>query len=149
MIVSHYSAFFLDDVHCMLFFFCRFEMKWPMIQFMRADYMVCETVGTLQINILRVGYLSLSSFVNIEVGDLTAVAGQDYAPPTARQLQFDPGVAMATWDVGIVADELEENRERFRLKLTTPVNAILGEHEKLTVIIKDSKDGNLNCFQRF
>ncbi|XP_072023981.1 FRAS1-related extracellular matrix protein 1-like [Amphiura filiformis] len=119
----------------------RFEFRWSIILFNREEFMVCETMGTLSIGILRVGNLLMSSFVGIESHSLTAKEGLDFAPNRANQIQFDPGVSQAVWTVDIIPDDLEENRERFKVMLSNPVNAVLGEYDQVKVVIKDSKDG--------
>ena len=58
--------------------------------------MVCETMGTLSIGILRVGNLLMSSFVGVEVHSLTAKQGLDFEPSRAKQIQFDPGVSQVS-----------------------------------------------------
>lgn len=103
--------------------------------------MVCESMGTLSIGVLRVGNLLMSSFVDIEPHSLTAKIGLDFVPSRARQIQFDPGVSLATWTVDILEDNLEENRERFKITLRAPVNCVLGEYDQVKVVIKDATDG--------
>ena len=49
----------------------------------------------------------------------------------------------ATWTVDILPDDLEENRERFKVMLKSPVNAVLGEYDQVRVIIKNAKNGEL------
>ncbi|XP_071486753.1 FRAS1-related extracellular matrix protein 1-like [Diadema antillarum] len=119
----------------------RFSMHWAVVMFSRPQYMVCETDGTLPIHVIRVGNQLLSSFVTVEVEDMTARAGQDYIPSRARLLQMDPTISTATWNVQLLPDELEETRERFRVTLVDPVNAVLGQYSRVTVVIKDAKNG--------
>ncbi|PIK59724.1 putative FRAS1-related extracellular matrix protein 1 [Apostichopus japonicus] len=64
-----------------------------------------------------------------------------YVEPRANQLQFDPFETVAIWNVQIVEDDLEENRERFRVRLQEPFNALLGEFPKMVVVIKNAVDG--------
>ncbi|XP_063962437.1 FRAS1-related extracellular matrix protein 1-like [Lytechinus pictus] len=119
----------------------RFSMHWSVVMFSRPQFMVCESDGTLSIPIIRIGNQLLSSFVSLELQDLTATSGLDYQPSRARLLQFDPAITSVAWDAVLMADDLEETRERFRLTLVDPVNAVIGEYNRITVVIKDSKNG--------
>ncbi|XP_030844618.1 FRAS1-related extracellular matrix protein 1-like isoform X2 [Strongylocentrotus purpuratus] len=119
----------------------RFSMHWSVVMFSRPQFMVCESDGLLSIPIIRIGNQRLSSFVSIELQDLTATAGLDYQPSRARLLQLDPAVTTVTWDAVLIEDGLEETRERFRVTLVDPVNAVIGDYNRLTVVIKDAKDG--------
>ena len=116
-------------------------MHWSVVMFSRPQFMVCESDGLLSIPIIRIGNQRLSSFVSIELQDLTATAGLDYQPSRARLLQLDPAVTTVTWDAALIEDGLEETRERFRVTLVDPVNAVIGDYNRLTVVIKDAKDG--------
>ncbi|XP_006816147.1 FRAS1-related extracellular matrix protein 1 [Saccoglossus kowalevskii] len=119
----------------------RFDLHWTIIQMVRAEYVVCENIGTLSVNIQRLGHLAESSFITVKVKGVSATYETDFVPSTAELIQFDPGVAIATWNVLIVDDGLEENEERFRVMLKSPINAILGDNEKATVLIVDSRNG--------
>ena len=121
-------------------------MSWAVIMFARTQYMVCEADGNLPIPIFRVGNQALSSFVSLEIHDMTATTNLDYRPSRARLLQFDPMVTTVTWNVALLEDELEEVRERFRVTLVDPVNAVLGQYNRLTVVIKDAKNGKSTIF---
>ncbi|XP_070564197.1 FRAS1-related extracellular matrix protein 1-like [Ptychodera flava] len=119
----------------------RFDFHWTVIQLRRPEYIVCENIGTLSLSVVRSGYLDQSSFVTIKVKDQTAVARQDFIPSRAEQLQFDPGVSTATWSVTIVDDGLEEDDEKFKVTLKSPISAILGDNAKSSVLIADAKNG--------
>ena len=59
-----------------------------------------------------------------------------------------PGVTSVTWDVEIVADNLEENNEKFRVLLKSPVNAVLGSRDKATVQIVNLHHGNTHTLSQ-
>lgn len=119
----------------------RFDLSWSLIQFPQHVLHICETLGVLPIHVIRTGNPFVSSFVSIDTVEMTATRGADFIEPRASQLQFDPFETSAVWNVQIVEDELEEIRERFRVRLQEPVNALLGEFPKLTVVIKNAVDG--------
>ncbi|XP_033098560.1 FRAS1-related extracellular matrix protein 1-like, partial [Anneissia japonica] len=122
----------------------RFEFKWAIIQFAQAEVLVCETVGSFPVHVIRSGYISPSSFIQISVHELGASAGLDFISSPTKMIQFDPGVTLAAWSIEIIQDNIEENRERVRLILREPVNAIIGEHQRQTIIIKDATNGVCN-----
>ncbi|RMH16904.1 MAG: DUF11 domain-containing protein, partial [Acidobacteria bacterium] len=88
--------------------------------------------------------LSLASDLEVTVAfataDLEAVAGADYAPASGV-LTFAPGSRQATVAVSLAGDLVVEPREAFRLVLSDPANALLGDPEGVATIIDD--DGNL------
>lgn len=49
---------------------CSLELKWSHIEWSRAEYEVCENVGTLPLEITRRGYSSDSAFVSVKVTTL-------------------------------------------------------------------------------
>ncbi|XP_071952091.1 FRAS1-related extracellular matrix protein 1-like [Antedon mediterranea] len=122
----------------------RFEFKWSSIQFAQPDVLVCETIGVLPIHVVRSGYILPSSFVQISVHELGANVGLDFITSPSKMLQFDPGVTLTTFSVEVIQDNIEENRERVRLILREPVNAILGQNNRITIIIKDANNGVCN-----
>lgn len=51
------------------------------------------------------------------------------------------GQAQAFWDVRIPDDKIEEENEKFRIVLEEPVNAIMGNNERVTVRIINARKG--------
>ncbi|XP_060082236.1 FRAS1-related extracellular matrix protein 1-like [Ylistrum balloti] len=124
-----------------------FSLKWSIISFSQTRMIVCENIGTLSIRLVRQGAVDQMAFVGIKVFDMSAKKGQDFIPSTAQQVQFNPGVARATWDVLIRDDNLLENTEKFRIALEEPVNAVLGKNNKASVRVINSENGE--CPQYF
>jgi hypothetical protein len=71
--------------------YSRFSMSWPMIEFTRLEYIVCEDVGTLSVGLRRIGETSQSSYTSVTLREMSAKAGEDFGSQTAAQIQFDPG----------------------------------------------------------
>ncbi|XP_013409601.1 FRAS1-related extracellular matrix protein 1 isoform X2 [Lingula anatina] len=118
-----------------------YKLRWSLIQFTRPEYRVCEDVGTLALTLLRSGSLEQSAYVSVKVRDISTREGLDYVPSRAEQIQFDPGVTTAIWQVQIKDDGLEESNEKFKVILKSPVNTVLGENDKTTVHIVNDKNG--------
>ncbi|XP_077981131.1 FRAS1-related extracellular matrix protein 1-like [Glandiceps talaboti] len=119
----------------------RFDFHWTILQLSKPEYEVCENIGTLTLNIVRIGYLAQSSFVMVKIKELSASEGIDFIPSRMEQIQFDPGVSFGSWSVIILEDTLEENGEKFRVMLKDPVNALIGENDKTGILIVDAQDG--------
>lgn len=68
----------------------------------------------------------------------------------SRNLDFAPGVTMQTFRVTILDDlgkPVLEGPERFELVLRMPMNGILGEPSKSTILINDSvSDCEFKCY---
>ncbi|MBI3868071.1 MAG: M36 family metallopeptidase [Verrucomicrobia bacterium] len=63
-----------------------------------------------------------------ETVDDGATAGLDYIP-VSGDIVFAPGVTNLTISVGVIGDSIYEINERFLLRLSSPVNATLGDAE--------------------
>lgn len=76
-------------------------------------------------------------------------AGVDYVG-ISRNLDFAPGVTMQTFRVTILDDlgqPVLEGPEKFELVLRMPMNGILGEPSKTSIVINDSiSDCELKLF---
>ncbi|KAK3090222.1 hypothetical protein FSP39_010172 [Pinctada imbricata] len=119
----------------------RFDMRWSKIELERSHVVVCEDIGTLAITLKRSGALEQMAFVGIKVKEMSARQGKDFIPSTAQQVQFNPGMTHATWDVLIPDDGIQENNEKFRILLDEPVNAVLGRKVKTNVRIINAENG--------
>ncbi|XP_067085731.1 FRAS1-related extracellular matrix protein 1b [Osmerus mordax] len=117
------------------------ELSWSRVELSAACYRVCESAGTLQIQIQRSGRSSDPAYVAIQVEDGSAKAGQDFTHSTASLIQFDPGVSLKTWNIYLREDGLEENHETFNVVLKEPKNAVLGQRSSASVEIIDPRGG--------
>jgi hypothetical protein len=76
--------------------------------------------------------------VNYATEDGTAIAGQDYAG-TNGTLTFTPGQTRQTFTVAVNDDAVDErDEETVTLRLSTPVNAALGDPNPITLTIVDN-----------
>ncbi|XP_035698595.1 FRAS1-related extracellular matrix protein 1-like isoform X3 [Branchiostoma floridae] len=119
----------------------RFHLKWSTVEMVHPQYSVCEDVGSVSILLRRRGNLDQSVFVGVHVKGLTGEEGQDFTTGRAQQIQFDPGVSERQWTIGITKDNLQENKEKFRVQLRNPDNTLLGQQNKSLVIIHDFQNG--------
>ncbi|XP_042355341.1 FRAS1-related extracellular matrix protein 2a [Plectropomus leopardus] len=116
----------------------------PVFYFGEVEYNVDESDGYVEVKVWRTGTdLSNTGTVTVrsrKAEPVSAEAGIDYVG-ISRNLDFAPGVSMQTFRVTILDDlgqpELE-GIESFELVLRMPVNGILGEPGKATVLISDS-----------
>ena len=66
-------------------------MSWPVLEFVKSQYLVCEDVGVLAVSITRRGNIQQQSYTNIRLRPVSATAGDDFIAPTESQIQFDQG----------------------------------------------------------
>ncbi|XP_048395823.2 FRAS1-related extracellular matrix protein 1b isoform X1 [Stegostoma tigrinum] len=117
------------------------ELKWSRIEMSASCYTVCEDIGTLSIKVTRKGYSVDPCYIGITVEGLSATVGRDFSHSSASLVQFDPGISIKEWNIFIHDDGLEENNEKLKVQLKTPVNAILGQKDISLVEIVDLHGG--------
>ncbi|MFO0881634.1 MAG: cellulose binding domain-containing protein [Gemmataceae bacterium] len=102
------------------------------------------SVGNLQVNetgqanfTVRLSRPSTSSVsVRFATADGTARAGSDYTAASGL-LTFSPGQTELTLPVTVLEDRLDEPDESFRLVLSSPIGASLGQTEGVATILDD------------
>ncbi|XP_029373146.1 FRAS1-related extracellular matrix protein 2b isoform X3 [Echeneis naucrates] len=116
----------------------------PVFYFGNTDYHVDESEGFVEVQVWRTGTdLSKGGTVTVrsrKTEPVSAEAGVDYVG-ISRNLDFAPGVTMQTFRVTILDDlgqPVLEGPEKFELVLRMPMNGILGEPSKSTILINDS-----------
>uniref|UniRef100_A0A674MYU8 FRAS1 related extracellular matrix 2b n=1 Tax=Takifugu rubripes TaxID=31033 RepID=A0A674MYU8_TAKRU len=116
----------------------------PVFYFGNTDYHVDESNGFVEVQVWRTGTdLSKGGTVTVrsrKTDPVSAEAGADYVG-ISRNLDFAPGVTMHTFRVTILDDlgqPVLEGPERFELVLRMPMNGILGEPSKTSILINDS-----------
>ncbi|XP_059186594.1 FRAS1-related extracellular matrix protein 2b [Centropristis striata] len=116
----------------------------PIFYFGNTDYHVDESDGFVEVQVWRTGTdLSKGGTVTVrsrKTDPVSAEAGEDYVG-ISRNLDFAPGVTMQTFRVTILDDlgqPVLEGLEKFELVLRMPMNGILGEPSKATILINDS-----------
>ncbi|XP_044284048.1 FRAS1-related extracellular matrix protein 1 [Varanus komodoensis] len=124
----------------------KLELKWSKIEIQQDSYEVCENVGTLSLQITRLGHTMDSAFVAVKVTEVTASPGKDFTVSPSKLVQFDPGMSTKMWNIAITYDGLDEDDEVFEVVLISPVNAVLGTRTKAVVKILDSKGGQCSSF---
>ncbi|GAB1604772.1 hypothetical protein Ahia01_000758700 [Argonauta hians] len=103
-------------------------------------FKVNEAEKLLNITLWRRGYISTTCYITIQVENGSAKVGEDVQVQYQTKLQFKPGQTENTWQIHIIDDSKFENNERFYLKLSNPVMAIIEEPLKATVVIMDIED---------
>ncbi|XP_009294520.1 FRAS1-related extracellular matrix protein 1b isoform X1 [Danio rerio] len=120
------------------------ELRWSRVDLSASCYRVCETAGTLAVQVLRSGNSKDPAYIGIQVEEGTAKVGKDFTHSSASLIQFDPGVNVKMWNIYLKDDGLEENHERFDIILKAPKNAVLGQRNKASVEIVDPRNGRCN-----
>ncbi|XDV17566.1 hypothetical protein PO909_023405 [Leuciscus waleckii] len=115
----------------------KLEFSWASVELTRTEYIICESQGSVSLTIQRKGNVQDSSYVTVQVKELTASAGMDFIPASSL-IQFDPGMVSRVWRVEIVQDSLEEGDEKFEVTLVSSVGAVLKDKSKATIFIKDT-----------
>ncbi|XP_054649210.1 FRAS1-related extracellular matrix protein 2b isoform X1 [Dunckerocampus dactyliophorus] len=116
----------------------------PIFYFGNTNYHVDESDGFVEVQVWRTGTdLSKAGTVTVrsrKTNPVSAEAGADYVG-ISRNLDFAPGVTMQTFRVTILDDlgqPVLEGPEKFEVVLQMPMNGILGEPSKATILINDS-----------
>ncbi|PWA28075.1 hypothetical protein CCH79_00012133, partial [Gambusia affinis] len=125
----------------------------PVFYFGSTEYHVDESDAFVEVQVWRTGSdLSKGGTVTVRsrrTDPVSAEAGVDYVG-ISRNLDFAPGVTMQTFRVTILDDlgqPVLEGPEKFELALRMPMNGILGEPSKTSIIINDSiSDCELKLF---
>ncbi|KAM9295746.1 LOW QUALITY PROTEIN: FRAS1-related extracellular matrix protein 3 [Morus bassanus] len=98
-------------------------LNWAWIS-LEKNYVVDENSKFLEVSIRCREYLRETTFISIGTKDGTAVK-EDFKGKPQKQVQFNPGQALATWRVRIFADNEYEASETFQIVLSDPVMAAL------------------------
>lgn len=123
-----------------------FHLNWAWISLESDIIIVNETQEMLEVVLRRRGYLGETSFVSIAALNDTARVGEDVSARYAGQVQFNPGQTEKTWRIRLVDDDVYEEAEELRLKLSEPVMAVLEYPDEAKVIILDPEDESLVFF---
>ncbi|XP_076467569.1 extracellular matrix protein 3-like [Babylonia areolata] len=117
-----------------------FHLNWAWIS-LESDFLfVNETEPELEVILRRRGYLGETSFVSIMAVNDTARVGEDVSARYAGQVQFNPGQTEKTWRIPLVDDDVFEEAEILRLRLSQPVMGVLEYPDEAIVTILDAED---------
>ncbi|KAK7933745.1 hypothetical protein WMY93_004641 [Mugilogobius chulae] len=124
-----------------------FHIQWSLLSFQHSSYNVSEKAGTVSVTVKRTGNLNQYAVVLCRTEQDTASSSsssnkpgtQDYVE-YAGQVQFDEREDTKVCTIIINDDQVFEGVERFRVELSMPVYALLGENTKALVNINDTED---------
>ncbi|KAF3836792.1 hypothetical protein F7725_004256 [Dissostichus mawsoni] len=117
------------------------KFSWSTVELSQPEYSVSEEHRTLSLDIIRKGNLAESSYITVEVKEVSATAGTDFLISPSSLIQFDPGVSKRRWQTEIIQDHLEEAVEIFEVLLVSPEGSVIGSINKAQVQIRDSGRG--------
>ncbi|GAB6022620.1 hypothetical protein CHUAL_006715 [Chamberlinius hualienensis] len=121
---------------------CRLNWSWI---YMESDtYTVNETEPFVKIFLNRRGFLGETSFVGVEIANVTAYKNQDFRSVFVRQVQFNPGQSRAAWKLPLIDDGVWEGVEQLMVILKDPVMAALDMDRSSSLIdIIDDEDASV------
>nr|XP_057934070.1 FRAS1-related extracellular matrix protein 1a isoform X2 [Doryrhamphus excisus] len=117
------------------------QLSWSSVALLQSEYIVCEDDKIVSVEIIRKGYIAESSYISIQVKEVTAMVGKDFLLSASSLVQFDPGVSTKTWKIKLLQDQLEETDEIFEVLLVHPEGTVIGTIQKAQVTINDSGRG--------
>lgn len=123
------------------------------IEFASPSYAVLESVGTLKIQVRRLGNKEQIVLVDYKTRDGTAKADSDYEPKDGT-LQFDAGEDSKQIDIQIIDDLAYEDDEEFYVDLTNVrckdpnYEAVLGQHPTARIAIVDDDEPGVLSFEK-
>jgi len=107
------------------------------------DVSIVEGIsGTVARVPVRLSAPAPSGGVSVQLGTWndTAIDQLDYAP-VAETFSIAAGQSNGLLVIGIAGDEFNEPDERFFVRATSPVNAVIGDGEAVVTILNDDGDG--------
>ena len=102
-----------------------------------ADVSGNETAGNRQFTVTLSAVTGQDVTVNYATSDGTATAGADYTAISATQLTIAAGATTATFNVGVLADTLDEANETVTLTLSSASNATISDATATLTITDD------------
>jgi hypothetical protein len=108
-----------------------------MIDFESTDVTVSESATNVILHLFRTGEFRVTSRIDYRTVEDTASEGEDYQGGGGT-LIFQPGEGYKTISIPIIADELLEGPETFRVELSTADDHIILVRNSATVTIQES-----------
>lgn len=121
-----------------------FEAQLPpnTVGFAASQVSVQERDPAVQVDLVRFNPDDTALFVEFEVFDLTAAAGEDYFPPSNNVIVFGPGQRAARVLIPLVQDSAFEGTEAFEVDLSNvDPSPQSGVHYRVAIMIRDD-DGS-------
>ena len=109
----------------------------PVIQMAKLAQSVSESAGQVLVEVKRTGNLNVAARVNYATVAGTATSA--HFKPTSGTLMFDAGQTSKKIKVLIKNNELKDGARKFKVKLTKPVTAVLGDATITTVTINSDE----------
>ncbi|XP_014088005.2 sodium/calcium exchanger Calx [Bactrocera oleae] len=107
------------------------------LYFEPCHYTVLESVGDVELYVIRAGSLAKFTKVEYYTVDGTAEAGSDYIP-VSGVLEFPPGIEVQIIKISIVDDDIFEEDEHFYVHLKNPSDdAVIITPKVATIMILD------------
>ena len=66
-------------------------MSWSAVSFTVTHKVLCENVGSFTLDVERSGDVTKAAYVEVKVKAMSAKVFQDFIPPPADQIKFEPG----------------------------------------------------------
>lgn len=110
------------------------------VRFASATYSVTESAGTATIDVVRSGTSGFPVSVDYATtGGGSATPDQDYTPTSGR-IDFGPNETSKSFEVPVLADQINEPDETVNLELSNESGALLIEPSTAVLTIHDSNE---------
>jgi hypothetical protein len=112
----------------------------PRVKFSAPGYSGSEVAGTALVTVTLDKAAATTTSVHYATANGTAIAGSDYTA-SGGTLTFAPGQTSKTLSIPILADQVADPGETFKVNLSAPVGIVLSTPSNAQVTIADNPPG--------
>ena len=112
-----------------------------------VGYSISESVGVVEVGVVKYGSSSLSLSVSLSTMSGSAISPQDFTAISAQELIFSPTQSRQTVSISIINDSIFEDSEEFSVLLTpvSPQSRVRLDGSNTTTVLISDDDSERNA----